>query len=276
MGRPGKITVDYFPHVTQAGKTLASLESRWGNDGYAFWFKLLELIGNTNGFCYDCNSAADWEYLLAKTKVPEPIASAILDKLAELDAIDAELWQEKRIWSDNFVAGVAPAFEKRKGALPQKPLQSGAETAKMSEVAAFAGPEIGRGEETYADQNRPDQQRATDRDRTPCPSGLRQEVARQADTVFLKAGELDRLEQEFGLDGTRRLVEILDGYKTNHPDKCAEYRDDYKVIRSWVVRRYQEESGLLAKPGRASPAPRTFIDKLALMARMEQPEVTEG
>ena len=64
MGRPGKIIVDYFPHVTQPGKTMSILESGWGNDGYAFWFKLLELLGTTHGFCYDCHNPSDWEYLL--------------------------------------------------------------------------------------------------------------------------------------------------------------------------------------------------------------------
>jgi hypothetical protein len=265
-----------FPHVTQPGKTLAALESRWGNDGYAFWFKLLELIGNTGGFCYNCNNPADWEYLLAKTKVSDEIAGAILDKLAELEAIDGELWLEGRIWSDNFVSGVAAAFEKRKGALPQKPVHSGAETSRTVDVAAFAGPETGKGEEKRSEKKKAEKKRATDRVGAPCPSGLRQGVALQADTVFLKAAELDRLEQEFGLDGARRLVEILDAYKTNHPDKCAVYRDDYKVIKAWVVSRYQEECASLAKTGRASPEPRTFIDKLALMARQEQPEGAGG
>ena len=45
MARPAKTSVDYFPHMAHSGKTIAILEARWGNDGYAFWFKLLELLG---------------------------------------------------------------------------------------------------------------------------------------------------------------------------------------------------------------------------------------
>ena len=51
----------------------------------------------------------------------EKTAVAILDKLAELDAIDAELWENGIIWSDHFVANLAPVFARRNSALPQRP-----------------------------------------------------------------------------------------------------------------------------------------------------------
>ena len=121
MARPGKTKVDYFPHVTQTGKTIAILEARWGNDGYAFWFKTLELLGSSEGFFYDCNRPSDWEYLLSKTRVTEATATAILDKLAEIDAIDAGLWGQKVIWSDNFAGNLTPVFDKRKSTPPRKP-----------------------------------------------------------------------------------------------------------------------------------------------------------
>ena len=110
MARPIKKTVDLFPHATQTGKTVAILEAYWGNDGYAFWFKVLELLGGSAGFFYHCNKPENWEYLLAKTRVTEKTAVAILDKLAELDAIDAELWENGIIWSDHFVDNLAPVF----------------------------------------------------------------------------------------------------------------------------------------------------------------------
>ena len=47
MARPKKQTVDYFPHIIKQGKTMTILENRFGNDGYAFWFKLLEILGST-------------------------------------------------------------------------------------------------------------------------------------------------------------------------------------------------------------------------------------
>ena len=49
MTRPMKKGVDYFPHACVHGQTMFILEQRWGNDGYAFWFKLLEMLGTTEG-----------------------------------------------------------------------------------------------------------------------------------------------------------------------------------------------------------------------------------
>ena len=135
MARPMKNRVDYFPHVTRTGKTIAILEARWGNDGYAFWFKTLELLGGSEGFFYDCNKPSDWEYLLSKTRVTEDVANAILKKLAEIDAIDAALWGEGIIWSDNFAGNLGPVFDKRKTTPPTKP-EFPARKPAPSEVSA--------------------------------------------------------------------------------------------------------------------------------------------
>ena len=293
MGRRGKVKVDYFPHVTQTGMTIDILQSRWGNDGYAFWFKLLELLGNAQGFCYHCNSASEWEYLLARTRVTAEVATAILDKLAEIEAIDAELWREKCVWSDNFVAGVAPAFEKRKGELPQKPdfrsrnhgdsrvSVTGSEV--LAGAAAIAGPETGKGEEINGKEingkeingkeingEQTNGEETNGEAEHPCPSKLRDGVEPQADTVYLKPAEVDRLTLEHGADGARRLVEILDAYKTNHPNKCAQYRDDYKVITDWVVSRYREEQGRTERPARDSPLPGGPLHGSYAMSKLER------
>lgn len=356
MGRPGKVTVDYFPHVTNTGKTISILEARWGNDGYSFWFKLLELLGSTNGFCYNCNSTSDWDFLLSKTRVSEETAAAILTKLAEIDAIDAELWNEKKVWCQNFVEGIEPAFERRKSLVPAKPSLlcskcngdrvSDPGKSKKCSIKIFPGTETGRREEidkpeeieeiyplplvgqpsqsltrhTSSEKNlssdalqhadsspdhsptgaccvadashgnsSPDaffnaemtqsrefgdkKQRKTKLGH-PCPSMLRSEVEKQADTVFLTPEEVDKLTDKYGYEAKQRMVDILDGYKTNHPSKCREYRDDYKVITSWVISRYLEERAKLEKtmwPNSSELGrPHNFLGKLATIAREEE------
>lgn len=122
MARPRKETVDYFPHIATSGKTIFILESQFGNDGYAFWFKTLELLASTDGHVIDCRNTSEWKFLLAKTNVSEDIGSRILDQLAELEAIDYELWQSKVIWSDNFIKNIADVYKNRKTGLPKKPV----------------------------------------------------------------------------------------------------------------------------------------------------------
>ena len=122
MARPKKETVDYFPHFVNSGKTLFILEQNYGNDGYAFWFKILELLGSSDGHYYDCRNVPAWKFLLAKTNLSEEKTIEIFNMLVELEAIDKELWQEKIIWSDNFVKNLLPVYSNRKSELPKKPI----------------------------------------------------------------------------------------------------------------------------------------------------------
>ena len=121
MARPKKTTVDYFPHYCQHKKTMYILEQRYGNDGYAFWFKLLELLGDTEGHYINCNNEATWEFLQAKTRLDSNLCHEILNLLAKLDAIDPELWAQKVVWSQNFVDGIADVYKNRRTKVPSKP-----------------------------------------------------------------------------------------------------------------------------------------------------------
>lgn len=113
MARPKKAVVDYFPHYVNHGETLFNVEADFGNDGYAFWFKLLELLGQTEHHYYDCNKPKKWRYLLSRTRFSEEDAVKILDMLAELEAIDGELWGGRIIWSKNFIGNLSKLYSRR-------------------------------------------------------------------------------------------------------------------------------------------------------------------
>ena len=122
MARLKKQTVDYFPHFCKCGRTIFILENRFGNDGYAFWFKLLEIIGESDGHFYDCSNASNWAFLLAKTHTDEERANDIVNVLIDLGKIDAELWAARRIiWIENFVRNLSELYRRRVEDLPKKP-----------------------------------------------------------------------------------------------------------------------------------------------------------
>lgn len=122
MARPKKRSVDYFPHYCQHKTTLFILEQRYGNDGYAFWFKLLEFLGSSDGHFIDCNDSHKWEYLIAKVHISEDKCLEILNLLSKLQAIDSDLWiTKKMIWSDNFIEGIKDAYRFRTEETPEKP-----------------------------------------------------------------------------------------------------------------------------------------------------------
>ncbi len=121
MGRPVKDTVDFFPHYATSGKTLFILESKFGNDGYAFWFKLLELLCQQDGHYYDYSTPAAWEFLIARSRVTGVSGTEILKTLADLGAIDSDLYHQQVIWVQKLVDNFAFVYEKRKRPIPSKP-----------------------------------------------------------------------------------------------------------------------------------------------------------
>lgn len=121
MARPKKQTVDYFPHQCRHGKTIYILKEKYKHVGYAFWFTLLEELGSAEGHFIDCNNPTTMRFLQATTMTDGDLCNEILDLLAEIEAIDPELWKEKIIWSDNFVEGISSVYVNRRVENPTKP-----------------------------------------------------------------------------------------------------------------------------------------------------------
>src|SRR3990167_5644831 len=123
MARPPKNRVDYFPHHIAQGRTIFILEEKFGNDGYAFWFKLLEQLGCSDDHIIDTGNSVDLMFLASKTRMSEERAIEILDCLARLEAIDPELWKIRVIWCQKFVDGIADVYRKRQTPTPSRPVR---------------------------------------------------------------------------------------------------------------------------------------------------------
>lgn len=112
-GRKDKNTVDYFPHYVNHGKTLFILESKYGLEGYAAWFKILEMLGKSENHYIDCRDESDWEFMCAKIPLMHTEMHEYLNLCAKLGAINAELWGKKVIYSENFVKNISDAYKRR-------------------------------------------------------------------------------------------------------------------------------------------------------------------
>jgi DnaD/phage-associated family protein len=124
MARPKSDTVDYFTHDSDASirRTLMLIEARFGVAGYAFWYKLLEWLGGSSeGHYYDAREPTDLELLARKCGSDAATGTAILQKLADLGAIDQTLWMHRVIWSQKFVDRLEDVYRKRRRTVPAKP-----------------------------------------------------------------------------------------------------------------------------------------------------------
>lgn len=115
MAREQRKDVDYFPHDCTHGRKMHIIETRYGNDGYAVWFKLLEQLGKANNHFIDISDEMTLMFLTSTFKIEEEKTILILNDLAKLGAIDKVLYeQHKVIWSQKFVNSISDAYRKRK------------------------------------------------------------------------------------------------------------------------------------------------------------------
>ena len=130
MARPTKTTIDYFPHYAdRTDETLLRIvEREYGNDGYAFWFKIRERLCNQPGLFLSRNNVTEWEFLLTITRQSEDSADNMLELLAKIGVIDAELWHKQRIvWIQRLADDVADVYVRRKTPPPTRPGGDGTE-----------------------------------------------------------------------------------------------------------------------------------------------------
>ena len=113
MGRHNSNTVAYFPHYIGDGKKTFSIEKKYGNDGYATWFKLLEKLATTENHYLDLNDEGEVFYLSAKCNIDEDRLIAIIDDLTKLNVFDKTLWNDKVVYSENFINSIADAYKRR-------------------------------------------------------------------------------------------------------------------------------------------------------------------
>ena len=119
VGRPRKYDAEYFPHFCNHNRILEIIIDKHGNDGYAFYYRLREMLGKTPKHGYDANSKMKYDYLLTKTGVDSEIADLVISLLCEFGEINAALWrEEKLIWWQNFVDSLKELYKKRKNELP--------------------------------------------------------------------------------------------------------------------------------------------------------------
>jgi len=113
MARPERKTVDYFPHYISDGKKMFYIQQKYGNDGYATWFKILESLASTENHFLNLNSEMDIMFLSAKCMIKKDVLLDIINDLCTLQEIDEFLWMNKIIYSHKFMESIQDAYARR-------------------------------------------------------------------------------------------------------------------------------------------------------------------
>jgi len=114
MARKERNDVDYFPHSVNHGKKMFFLRDKYGNDGYAVWFMLLEHLGKASYHYLNLSDEVELMYLSSEFKVTEAKLKEIINDLVKLGEFDKELWEKSSIlFNEKFVENIADAYNRR-------------------------------------------------------------------------------------------------------------------------------------------------------------------
>ena len=79
MARAKKENVEYFPHNCSHGKTMFIVENQFGNDGFATWFKILEMLGDASNHYIDLRDRGEVLHVAARCRVsPETLEEILI------------------------------------------------------------------------------------------------------------------------------------------------------------------------------------------------------
>ena len=122
MARQQKNNVEYFPHEVKEGKKMHYIESKYGNDGYAVWYKLLAELGGANYHYLDISDNITIMFLSASFKVSEELLKSIIFDIAVFGDFDAQLYKLGILYNQRFVDSIKDAYLKRKYSVINKEL----------------------------------------------------------------------------------------------------------------------------------------------------------
>lgn len=123
MARPAKRNCDYYPHFVAHGRDLYCLETRFGIEGYYFFYTLREFLSNCDNLTYQIEVDADLDYFYKSFALDKGRIEEIMAACAENAIIDHDLWYKaKIIWQDDLASILQDAWKGRKGPPPEKPM----------------------------------------------------------------------------------------------------------------------------------------------------------
>ena len=231
MSRPVKQTVEYFPHFVNDSKTIFVLESKWGNDGYSFWFRLLEMLCRTDGHSLCLSEPIEWDFFVSRMKVSDKTAKEILLQLSAIGKIDRNLWEtDKIIWCQNLIDHLSTVYDRRKISLPEKPKGSISKGFLQQKPLRNEGkPQTVGVSVDNNPQMKVNEMKVNENTPSVSPSLEKKSYGKEFGKVRLTDDEYGKLVQRLGKDSAADYIERLDGWLAEGNTK----KNHYATILNW-------------------------------------------
>lgn len=225
MARPKKEGMDYFPHDTDAvnDEKIEALRMLYGNDGYAFYFIMLERIYRTKEFALDVSDAETIQILSRKVGVNQEVFLQMLETSLKRNIFDRELYENHRVLT-------SPGIQKRSGIVVEKreKMRSKYRNDKVSKVS----------DAETTQETREETPQSKVKESKVKESKVKKNI--YAEFVSMTEDEYKKLVHEHGEEKVKEMIRVLDNYKGS---KGKTYKSDYRAILTWVVDRVVKQNG---------------------------------
>lgn len=225
MARPRKEGMDYFPHDTDASndEKIEILRGIYGNDGYVFYFIMLERIYRSNDFQIDVSDAETreemFQILSRKIAVSLPVFEKILNTCMKYNLFDSELYNSSGIITSKGIKKRSETvLDKRKKM--QKIYNSNKKGVSDAETR----------EETNTETKEETLQRKEKKSKEK-ESNILYIKLQNSDLVKLTEEQYNKLLDKFNSIYVNEKIIALDGYLINDPVK---YKNHYLTLNNWL------------------------------------------
>jgi len=227
MARPQKDGLDYFPHDTDAvnDEKIEALRSLYGNDGYAFYFILLERIYRTSNQEIDVSEAETIQVLARKVEVTTEKFAEMLQTALKWRCFDKKRYEEEGVLTSNGVKRRARPVLAKRAAMKDKyweEVRGKISGGFLKQKRGVKKSKVKESKEKKSTSSTP-----------PTPPKIN-----YAEYVKMTEEQYGKLVEKYGQETAAELIFILDNYKGS---KGKTYKDDYRAILSWVVKRHEED-----------------------------------
>ena len=219
MGRHNSNTVEYFPHYIGDGKKIFSIEKKYGNDGYATWFKLLEKMAQTENHYLDLNDSGEVFYLSAKCNIEEERLLSIINDLVKLEVFDPNLWTDKILYNHQFMKSIEDAYKRR--------------TLKCMQYSDLCRHLFEKGIHKSYDKSK----NASISTQSKGKEKKGKEIYREFDHLSLTVIEFERLQKDgYTKHQIDHVISKIENYK-----KKNNYTSLNLTIRDWIKKEYPQQ-----------------------------------
>ncbi len=269
MARPQKEGMDYFPHDNDAvnDEKIEALRVLYGNDGYAFYFILLERIYRTAEFELDISDAETIQILCKKVAVTEEQFNRMLETALKRRCFDREAYEQRGVLTSSGIKKRASVVIGNRESMRSKYRKASETTPETTPETRTETPQS-KGKESKGKERR-EEERLQGRKEE---KGAKLEVVKNVygEKVRLLESEYGKLIAQHGEAETKQMISILDNWyltKGNKPN-TSDYHTMVGV--GWVLKRLNEDKQRLrGSPGKQTNRPRSFdaIDQWAAMTK---------